>query len=61
MASPSIKVHFIVLDVRQVKKNAYEQHVREVEHATFTPIVLAAPGGMAKEAETSLHAAKWEK
>ncbi len=48
------------------EKNAYEQRVREVEHATFTPIVLAANGGMAKEAETfykrfaSLLAAKWD-
>ncbi len=23
----------------RIKKNAYEQRVREVEHATFTPIV----------------------
>ena len=50
----------------RIKKNAYEQRVREVEHATFTPIVLAANGGMAKEAETfykrfaSLLAAKWD-
>ncbi len=77
MASPSIKVHFIALDVRvfnphgplqqgyqppkkheRIKKNAYEQCVREVEHATFTSIVLAATGGMAKEAETSLLATK---
>ncbi len=36
----------------RIKKSAYEQRVREVEHATFTPIVLAATGGMAKEADT---------
>ena len=33
-----------------LKKRAYEQRVREVEHASFTPLVLSATGGMAKEA-----------
>ena len=28
----------------------YEQRVREAEHASFTPLVLAATGGMANEA-----------
>ena len=32
------------------KKRAYEQRVREVEHASFTPLVLSASGGMAREA-----------
>ena len=31
----------------QVKKRAYEQRIREVEHATFTPLVLSATGGLA--------------
>jgi len=33
-----------------IKRRAYGQHVREVEHASFTPIVLAATGGLAHEA-----------
>ena len=33
-----------------VKKRAYEQRVREVEHVSFTSLVLAATGGMANEA-----------
>ena len=32
------------------KKQHYEQRVREVEHASFTPLVLSATGGMANEA-----------
>ncbi len=40
----------------RIKKNAYEQRVREVEHA---PIVLAATGGMHKRL-ASLLAAKWD-
>ena len=50
----------------QVKKRAYEQRVREVEHASFTPLVLAATGGMANEAThfykrlASLLAMKWD-
>ena len=34
----------------RIKKRAYEQRVREVEHASFTPLVFAATGGMANEA-----------
>ena len=32
------------------KKRAYEQRVREVENASFTPLVLAATGEMPNEA-----------
>jgi hypothetical protein len=32
------------------KKRSYEQRVREIEQASFTPIVLATTGGMAKQA-----------
>ena len=32
-----------------LKKRAYER-VREIEHASFTPLVLSASGGLAKEA-----------
>ena len=32
------------------KKRAYEQRVREVKHASFTPLVLSASGGIAREA-----------
>ena len=34
----------------KMKKRAYEQRVREIEHASFTPIVFSATGGMAIEA-----------
>lgn len=49
----------------QEKKRAYEQRITEVEHATFTPIVLSASGGLAKEATVfykrlaSLLSEKW--
>ena len=34
----------------KAKKRVYEQRVREVQKATFTPLVLSASGGMACEA-----------
>ena len=34
------------------KKRAYEQRIREVEHASFTPLIFSASGGMAREATT---------
>ena len=33
-----------------IKRRAYGQHAREFEHASFTPIVLTATGGLAHEA-----------
>ena len=48
------------------KKRAYFQCVKEIEHATFTPLVLPASGGLTKEATnfykrlTSLLADKWD-
>ncbi len=48
------------------KKRTYEQRVREVEHASFIPLVMSTTGGMAKEATKfykrleSLLAAKWD-
>ena len=48
------------------KKRAYEQRVREVEHSSFTPLVLSATGGMGVEAENfykrlaSMLASKWD-
>ena len=35
-----------------IKKRAYERRVREVEHSSFTPLVLSATGGLAAEATT---------
>ena len=49
-----------------LKKRAYEQRIREVEHSSFTPLVLSATGGMANEATTfykrlaSCLAMKWD-
>ena len=48
------------------KKRAYEQRVQEVEHSSFTPLVLSATGGTGNEATTffkclaSLLAEKWD-
>ena len=50
----------------RAKKRSYEQRVRDTEHATFTPLVLSATGGMGREAATfyrrlaSLLAVKWD-
>ena len=32
------------------KKRAYQQRIQEVEHSSFTPLVLSATGGMGNEA-----------
>jgi len=48
-----------------IKRRAYGQRIREVEHASFTPIVLSATGGFAHEASAfykrlaSLLSTKW--
>ena len=38
------------------KKRQYSERVREVEHASFTPLVLSATGGWAREASVFLQA-----
>ncbi len=49
-----------------LKKNQYEARVREVEHSSFTPLVLSATGGMARESSifykrlASCLALKWD-
>ena len=43
------------------KKCAYEQCVREVEHASFTPLVMSATGGLVKEATNLLASCLAEK
>ena len=51
---------------KQINKRAYEQQIHEIEHATFTPLVLSTAGGLAREATTfykqlaSMLAAKWD-
>ena len=48
------------------KKQQYEQCVREVEHASFTPLILSVTGGMANQATVfykrlaSCLAMKWD-
>ena len=48
------------------KKRAYDQRVREIEHASVTPLVLSASRGFAKEATNfykrlaSLLSEKWD-
>ena len=36
----------------QEKKRQYDQRIREVEHSTFTPLVLSTTGGMGRAATT---------
>ena len=36
----------------QEKKRQYEQRIHEVEHATFTPLVISSTGGMGRAATT---------
>ena len=48
-----------------IKKRAYGQRIREIEHASFTPVILSATGGLAHGATffykrlASLLAQKW--
>ena len=35
---------------KNTKKRAYGQRIREIEHASFTPVVMSATGGLAHEA-----------
>ena len=57
--SATIKKH------ENIKRQAYGQRIREVEHASFTPIVMSATGGLAHETTVfykhlaSLLSAKW--
>ena len=50
----------------QEKKRLFEQRCREVEHSSFTPLVISATGGLAREATVfykrlaSLLASKWD-
>ena len=43
---PPIKKH------EQLKRRHYDQRVREIEHSTFTPLVLSTTRGMEKAATT---------
>ena len=48
------------------KKRAYSQRIREIEHSSFTPLILSATGGLANEATVfykrlaSMLATKWD-
>ena len=48
-----------------VKKRAYEQRIREIEHASFVPLVLSVTGGLGRIATTtykrlaSMLSSKW--
>ena len=52
--------------LRARKKRAYEERIREVEHASFTALVLSANGGWGKEATSfykrlaSILSEKWD-
>ena len=51
---------------KSLKKRAYQQRIREIEHASFTPLVLSATNSLANEATifyerlASCLAAKWD-
>ena len=40
----------LATDSTSEQKRTYEQHCREMEHGSFTPLVMSAPGGLANEA-----------
>ena len=42
----------VYLKHEQIKKRAYKQRIREVEHSSFIPLMLSTTGGMATEATT---------
>ena len=50
---------------KRVKKRAYEQRCREIEHGSFTPLIMSTTGGLRNEVTTfykklaSLQASKW--
>ena len=50
----------------RLKKNSYEQRIRDVEYASFTPLVFSVTGGLGNEAKTfykrlaSLLTSKWD-
>ena len=58
--TPAYRTH------EKMKKRAYQQRVLEIEHASFTPVVLSATCGMANEATffykriASFLALKWD-
>ena len=55
----------VIKKQEKIKRRVYVQRVREVEHASFTPLALSATGGMANESThfykrlASLLAMKW--
>ena len=58
---------YLLQEVRARKTpRAYQQRVREIEHSSFTPLILSATGGMGTEATkfdkhlASMLAQKWD-
>ena len=51
--------------IEKIKKTAYKQRIREIEHSSFVPLIFSASGGMGFEASVfykrlaSLLAEKW--
>ena len=46
---PQISAHHCLLPIN-IKWRAYGQRIREVEYASFSPLVFSATGGLAHEA-----------
>ena len=38
---------------QQKRRDAYEERIREVEHGSFTPLIISTQGAMSKETTTS--------
>ena len=49
---PNFALRIIRVSSNVLKQRAYEQRIREIEHASFTPIVLSTTGGMGPIATT---------
>ena len=47
---PPLTVHLPHHCHENIWKHTYEARIREVEHATFTPLIFSATGGMADQA-----------
>ena len=50
---PATAPEVCLLCTRSMKMRMYGQHVLEIKHGVFTPLILSTSGGMGREAQTS--------
>ena len=50
---PATTPEVCLLCTRSMKMRMYGQHVLEIKHGVFTPLILSTSGGMGREAQTS--------